>query len=288
MYLLFDIGGTKMRLAFSKDGKTFGKTQIVSTPQNFNDGIKLFSKIALKLSKGDKITAIAGGIAGALDRQNSKLVASPHLSKWVNKPLQKKLEKIFHAPVFIENDTAVVGLGEAAIGAGKDKGIVVYMTISTGVGGARITDGTIDENSMGFEPGHHIINFNSDFCLNYGTAGDLESYVSGSALEELHKKHPAKIRDKKVWRDVNLHLAYGLHNVIVFWSPDIIVLGGGMMKSKEIKLATIRRHLKKTLKIFPSVPEIKRSKLKDVGGLHGALYYAKQRCEGGKCDYVNL
>jgi len=167
-------------------------------------------------------------------------------------------------------------LGEATFGAGKGKGIVVYMTISTGIGGARIVDNNLDENAMGFEPGHQIINFQSKFHLKYGAPGDLESYASGSALQKRYKKMPSKITDKKIWKQVHQYLAYGLHNAIVFWSPDIIVLGGGLMNHTAIKISELQKNIKKTLKIFPKTPLIKKATLKDVGGLYGALCLLKQ------------
>lgn len=159
MYLLFDIGGTNIRLAISKDGKTFGNPKIFSTPKSFNDGMRFIKKEALEISGGKKIKAVAGGIAGHLDKNKTKLAGSPNLPAWVGKPLKRALEDSFGAPVVLENDASVVGLGEAVFGAGKGKSIVAYITVSTGIGGARIVDGRIDKSSSGFEPWHQIINF---------------------------------------------------------------------------------------------------------------------------------
>jgi glucokinase len=277
MYLLFDIGGTNIRLAISRDGKKFEKAKIFQTPEKFSDGIELIKNEALKISSGKKIKAVAGGIAGPLDKNKTKLVAAPNLPGWVEKPLKKSLQKIFGSSVFIENDAAVVGLGEAVFGAGKGKGIVAYLTISTGIGGARIVNGKIDSNSMGFEPGHQIINFNGKACLPYATSGELESYASGAALKKIYKKNPNHIVDKKIWQDVNKNLAYGLHNIAVLWSPDVIVLGGGMIENNNIKLEELRKNLKNTLNIFPKAPLIKKAALKSVGGLYGALVLLRQK-----------
>ncbi len=191
MYLLFDIGGTKMRLATSKDGRQLAKTLIVSTPKKFSEGIKLFTNTSLRLTEGKKIKAIAGGIAGVFDQERAKLVASPNLADWVKKPLKKQLETKLKAPVFLENDAALAGLGEAIAGAGKGKKIVAYLTISTGIGGAKIVNGEIDKKAIGFEPGHQIVNASAKFA-------DLEAQISGGALAKRCKKHPAKISDKKI------------------------------------------------------------------------------------------
>ena len=150
MYLLFDIGGTKTRLALSKDGKKFGDVVIIETPQKFEEGISVFKKAVEELTKGEKITKAVGAISGPLNREHSMVINAPNLKGWNNKPLQKELKKILSAPVVIENDAALVGLGEAVYGAGKGYDIVAYITVSTGVGGARIVNKAIDVSAMGF------------------------------------------------------------------------------------------------------------------------------------------
>ena len=178
------------------------------------------------------------------------------------------MRKIFHAPVFLENDAALAGLGEAVFGAGKGKKIVAYLTISTGVGGCRIVDGKIDENSQGFEPGHQIIFSDKNIIT-------LENLVSGTAIEKKYGKKPYEIFDVKIWNNVANNLAYGLHNVAVLWSPDIIILGGSMMKKIGIPVERVKFHLSKILNIFPKPPLIKKSKLGDLAGLYGALAHLK-------------
>ena len=83
-----------MRLAISRDGKSFDEPKIVETPQDFNAGMSLFQKITMELSGGKKINEVAGGIAGPLDREKTKLVNSPNLSGWIGKPLKETLRKI--------------------------------------------------------------------------------------------------------------------------------------------------------------------------------------------------
>ena len=269
MYLLFDIGATKMRLAVSSNLKTFTKPVVLPTPKNFIQGISRIAEAATKLSAGKKILAAAGGIAGVLDHKNEQLLASPHLTGWTKKPLKDRLQKKLGGSVFLENDAAVVGLGEATAGAGRGYGIVGYFTISTGVGGARIVDGQVDITALGFEPGHQIIDFRT-------SGADLETAVSGTAVKKRYKKDPWEITDKKIWRQVSEQLAVGVHNAIVFWSPDVIVLGGGMMKNPGIDINHVRNHVKKTLKRFSPVPPIKPAVLKDIGGIYGALRFLRQ------------
>lgn len=278
MFLLFDIGGTKMRIALSKDGESFGEPKVVPTPQNFEKGISAFQEIAKELTQGKKIEAVAGGIAGPLDEEKTMLLNSPNISGWIKKPLKQELEKIIDAPVSLQNDTALVGLGEVTYGAGKGSRIVVYITVSTGVGGSRFVDGKIDINAMGFEPGHQIINFEGDkaMCPGCKKQGHLEGYVSGTAVELKYGKKPYEIEDPAIWDEIAKLLAIGLNNTIVHWSPDVVVLGGSMMiKEPGISLDRVQHHLKEVMTIFPEPPLLKKAELEDVGGLYGALALLK-------------
>ena len=277
MFLLFDIGGTKMRLAVSRDDKNFNDPKIIETPQDFNAGMSLFQKIALDLSGGEKIKAVAGGIAGPLDRGKTKLINSPNLPRWVGKPLKETLQKTLKTPVHLENDAAVIGLGEAVNGAGKGEEIVAYITVSTGIGGARIVDGKIDRNIFGFEPGHQIIDPTGTLCPICNLAGHLEGRVSGAALEARFKKKPHEITDSQVWEEAAMWLAYGLNNTVVHWSPSVVILGGSMItKNPRISIERVSHHLKKTLTIFPDRPRLAKAELGDIGGLYGALEILKQ------------
>ncbi len=273
MYLIFDIGGTHTRLAVSEDNQSLTLTTIRDTPQSFAEGMTLIQKTAAEITHGKTIEAVAGDVAGPLSQDKSYLVNAPHLKDWIKKPLKEELEKRLNAPVYLENDAALVGLGEAMQGSGKDHAIVMYMTVSTGVGGARIVDGKIDKNAMGFEPGHQIIDINGPLCPTCNIPGHLESYISGAALKKKYGKKPEDISDKYVWDDVAYYLAFGIHNSLLHWSPDVIVLGGSMMKS--ISLDKVTENLHKILTIFPKVPLLKRAELDDRGGLYGALSMAQ-------------
>ena len=269
MYLVFDIGGTSMRMAKSTNLRDFGKPVICQTPKDFETGMETFYYHADKLTKGKRIKAMAGGIAGPLSRDNSRLVNSPNLPKWIGKPLAPELARVFRTRVFLENDSAMVGLGEAMAGAGKGFSIVAYITISTGIGGVKISNGAIDENCSGFEPGQQIIDMHSKLTW--------EKQASGKALCNKYGMSAEKISDPRVWKKEIEYIARGLNNISVMWSPDVIVLGGGVMKSKHLAISKIEKELKKVLKIFPKIPKLKRAQLKDVGGLYGALTLIRRK-----------
>lgn len=262
-----------MRLATSSDGKTLSATKIVPTPaDDFEAGMKIFKQTADELSRGEKFEALAGGVAVIYNQDKSIPIHTSHLHGWVNKPLKQTLEANFSAPVTLENDTAVVGLGEAVDGAGIGKKIVAYLTISTGIGGVRIVDQKIDQNSLGFEPGHQIIVIDGKDC-HCGGKGHFEAYVAGYYLERDFHKKGEDIKDPAIWDEITKYLAVGLNNTIVHWSPDIVILGGAVMKS--IDLEQVKKYLAEYLTIFPNPPEITRARLGDQAGLLGALLLLK-------------
>src|SRR5690606_14657137 len=118
--------------------KHLEKPLVIPTPSDFSQGMRFFQESVQQLSQGESIRAIAGGIAGPLDKAKTMLLNSPNISGWIEKPLKETLEDYFSVPVFIENDAALAGLGEAQVGEASGKSIIAYITVSTGVGGVRI------------------------------------------------------------------------------------------------------------------------------------------------------
>lgn len=264
-----------MRVVAADSEKFIVAPVVVNTPHDFSEGIETLKRIIVNIANGAPIQAIVGGIAGPLNKEKTMLAKSPNLSGWVEHDIKTALMEAFKVPVVLENDAAMVGLGEAHFGAGRGKGIVAYITISTGVGGARIVHGEIDQSAQGFEPGHQIIDPDNTLCPTC-EGNDLEAYISGTAIEKRYGKKPFEIHDDAIWNQLAKFLAYGLNNVIVYWSPDIIVLGGSMMKEVGIPVPAVREHLTSILKIFPNMPVIEKATLADFGGLYGALAYARK------------
>jgi glucokinase len=227
----------------------------------------MIEKMTEQISSGEKIEAISLGVAGTLDKVGV-LARSPHLPDWVGKPIKEKIEEKTGAKVFIQNDSALVGLGEAVKGAGKGFEIVVYITVSTGVGGAKISNGKIDENSLGFEPGHQILDIEKNLSL--------EDLVSGSAFEKKFGKKSKEVIDPNVWEETARNLAFGVYNSILEWSPDVVVLGGPMITGDPaIPLDGVRHHMDNINKVFPKLPEIKMAELGSFGGLYGGFEFLK-------------
>lgn len=287
MYILFDIGGSKTRVAASIDCHDIqGEPIVFDSTDNMEADTQRIVEAANMLVGDHSITAAAGGVAGVLDNKHRTLLRSPNKTEWIGKPLAEHLEKGLAAPVFLENDSDMAGLGEAHRGAGQGYEIVAYLTISTGIGGGRIVDGMIDAARFGFEPGHQIINphcrvcpdcvvrtTESDNCL------DLEGLASGTAIEKRTGKKPYEVTDKEEWHRIACWLALGLNNTVVHWSPDVIVLGGSMVcgtKGSVVSLDEINRHLRELLSIFPKLPDMHQARLGDFGGLYGAMVLLRQ------------
>ncbi len=267
MYILFDIGGTKTRIAKTDSIDSFNEPIVFDTPQKYEEGVALIKKTILSLSKGDQIQKIVGGIAGPFSQKSGTMIESHNLSDWTNKSFKFELANFFHTTVFMDNEAAMSGLGEAVFGAGKGFSIVAYITVSTGVGGARIVNGAIDERTIGFEPGKQIMD-------EQGLI--LEDIISGRAVEERLGKKPQEINDPVFWDSMAKSLAFGLNNVVVDWSPDVVVLGGSMLKTVGIPVDAVENYLKETLKVFPEIPQIKKAVLGDLAGLYGALAYLRK------------
>jgi predicted NBD/HSP70 family sugar kinase len=285
MYILFDIGGTTTRIAASKDSSTFGEPVTFDTPKNFEEGVGQIVATADSLRSGVALSAIAGGVKGPVRPKDGVLLHPPNLPDWQNKPLKERLEKELGAPVFVDNDTAIVGLGEAVAGGGKGHDIVAYVTISTGANGIRTVGGKLDRNSYGFEIGHHIINYNEKAqctCSDTPTWQHPEALITGTAFERRFGKKAYEIDDQNIWEESAHILAAMLHNVIMFWSPECIVVGGSMVVGTHgpvIPLDRVQVYLNTMVTIFPKIPKIVPAELGAFGGLHGALALLRSNFE---------
>ena len=276
-YALFDIGGTKTRVAISQDLKTFSEKLKFDTPPKFVDGIAAIHE-AIESLTSDPIEALGGGVRGPLNGDKTGIIREDVLTDWVEQPLALALGKPYSAPVFLDNDAATVGLGEAHFGAGKEGKIVVYHTVSTGVGGVKIENGKIDQASIGFEPGHQILDIDGS-VLGGGTVHTLENLVSGAALEKRRGVKPYEIpQTDPVWPELAGYLARGLRNTIVYWSPDTIVLGGSMIiGNPRILLDDIIKHTNEVVGEVTDVPLIVDAALGDFAGLYGSMAILNQR-----------
>jgi len=276
-YVVFDIGGTKTRIATSTDLKSFDEVKSYKTPSTFKAGMQLFVETVDGLT--DEVTAFAGGIRGRLMEDKSGIENDGVLTKWAGESIVGYLQKKYNeVPVFIENDAAIAGVGEAVFGGGAGLDIVAYHTVSTGVGGVKIEHGEIDESNIGFEPGHQILDIDRTI-LGEDITPTLENMVSGTAIKQRFGVEPYEIPQTDVlWDDLAGYLSQGLRNTILYWSPDAIVLGGSMIiGDPAIKIDAIRKATAEALDGFEPTPLIVEAKLGDEAGLWGGLAILARR-----------
>jgi glucokinase len=268
MHILFDLGKTKLRIAGTFSFDSFIDPRIFDTPTNYEDTISLIAKTTREIAGADSIDSVAGGLGGPLEKSKKSLVEGVNFPGWGGRSFADDLSEAVGAPVYLENDSALVGLGEAVYGAGRDFEITAYITVSTGLGGARIVKKKIDINSHGFEPGWQVLALS-------GEEKYASDFLSGRAVEKATGKKPHETTDPAFWDEKARILAHFLNNVIVMWSPDVVVIGGSMMKEIGISIPATEKYLKEIFKIFPDVPPIKKAELESIGGLWGAMEFLK-------------
>ncbi len=265
MNILFDIGGSRMRVAGTTDGVSFGEPTIVPTPKDFEEGMEKLTSTIRMVSHNVPIERIIGGLPGTLASNKSGLLYAPNLPQWQHGSIADRLTSEFGAEVILENDASLVALGEAVHGAGKGYNIVAYLTFSTGVGGARISTGTIDKTAYTFEPGKMIVDAHGSFKT-------LEDGASGGGFVRQYGKEPKEVSDKTAWLEAARIAARGVHTAVMFWSPDVIVLGGPMIVGDPaIPFDEIEKESRYLLKERENQLLLKRGTLEALGGLHGAL-----------------
>ncbi len=274
MFISIEIGGTNTRMASTKNLKDIKECRIFSTQHNFNLGIKKITDTIEEIAPQSQIKGIAFGLPGIIDEKTHKLIKSPHLKGWINKPTFEVLSKKFKCPVFIKNDTDLAGLGEAVFGAGKKYKIVAYLAIGTGVGGTRIINKQIDQFAQGFEPGHQIVKLNGKRLTSCSQKGCLESYVSGKTFYQRYKVKPKNCNNIKIWQNFAKNFSQGVINTIVFWSPHAVIIGGSFAKKGGIFLTPLKKFVKQNLLVLKT-PPILKSHLGDKSGVYGGFYFLK-------------
>lgn len=273
VFVLFDIGGTTTRLAVTSDTESLENVLTFPTPVKPEAFVK---KFAAYVADYNKIAKVIGGMRGVLTEDKMRLRHDTVLSAWQNFPLAEELRDIAKTSIVIENDSAMAGLGEAVCGAGQGVDTIVYHDISTGVGGAKIVQGTLDTSSTSIEPGHQVLDIDRTI-LGEDVPPTLENLISGRAVEARMGMKPAEILPNDViWDELAGYLAQGLRNSILYWSPEMIILGGSMMTGNPgIPLDVVRQQTVAVLADVAPCPFITLGTLGDYAGLYGAMVCAR-------------
>ena len=161
LILALDYGGTQLSAAIVAPGarQWLDLARVPSPPaKDARYDYDTMLALARKLLNDRKPDAIGVSFGGPVDAARGLVLLSHHVPAWENVPLRDRLQKEFGVPVSIENDANVAALGECKFGAGQGCGSLLYVTVSTGVGGGWVLDGTIfhGSDSMAGEIGHTI------------------------------------------------------------------------------------------------------------------------------------
>lgn len=219
MYLAIDIGGTKTLVAtFDTTGQKIAQEKF-PTPQDYNLFLSDLEKTVAKIST-ESLTICVCAVPGLIDRERGIIESLGNLP-WRNKPIRDDISRaIDNTEVIIENDAKLAGIAEATHLVGQYER-VLYLTVSTGIGGALLKNGQIIEELRDTEAGKMPLQYEGKFQA-------WESFGSGKAIVERYQKRASEIEDIHIWKDISLRVGYGTAICCSIMQPDVIVFGGGV------------------------------------------------------------
>lgn len=285
-YLGIDLGGTNIRIGAMDENENIiyeykeSTHKGVNTTKEFIDKIK---NIIKSVPNYEEAKAIGIGIPGSIDNKKNEILNVKNINFLSNYPLVEDLKKEFNKEIYIENDARVAAFAEATIGKGKNKNNVCYITISTGLGGGIVINKELYQgsNNLGAYFSRMILDGErtSDELISgtalYKTAKqriNAEIKIAGDVFELKNNREDAL----KVVEEFKHNLNVLLLNISSTFNPDIIILGGGVAKSKGFIIDEIREKFKK------SCHKLAKDTLIDIAeceepGIIGACLLAKNK-----------
>lgn len=284
-----DLGGTAIKLGrFLADG-TCLHSETIPTPQPSTpeavlaalvEGINLLTADQPKLSR-----AIGMGIPGPADISGKIARVAINLDNWHDVPLGYWLEEKTGYPTVLANDANCAGLGEAWLGAARDFEDSLLLTLGTGVGGAIVLGRKLFIGHQGAAAELGLITlYPEGHPCNSGNQGSLEQYLSIGAIKRATGLEPvilgemAKAGDKKAlefWAEYGRYLGIGMTTLIYIFTPEAIVIGGGIAASAEFFLPAAEAEIKQ--RVLPSSRaglQILPAELGNQAGMVGAAKLA--------------
>ncbi|MGP3938139.1 ROK family protein [Streptomyces sp. 6N106] len=312
--LALDVGGTKLAAGVVRpDGEVLS---FVTCPTDAAGGpdaslARLFDlgKHALDRAGVDpgaapeRLTGCGIGCGGPLDPERGVVLCPPHLPGWIDVPLARLAESTFGLPAVLDNDGTAGAAGEWRFGAGRGTRHLVYLTVSTGIGGGFVIDGRTYRGAAGNggEPGHITVRSDGRPCRGCGRAGCLEAYASGTSLGERAREavtrgeptslpadataadvsREARAGDPlavRLWDETTALLGQGLTSIVNLYEPEVAVLGGGVTRAGEQLLEPVRRTVTR-LAMGPAARAVRivRAANGDRAGVLGAAAIAFER-----------
>lgn len=255
-----DLGGTEIIGGlFDGDGNIYKKSNRLS-------GAEVGKKLVLERIReiideliDEDVKGIGIGIPGFIDIEKKMILSlAVNIKDWPYTKVEEELKKYYDIPIYIENDANVATLGEAWIGAGKNLNSIVMVTLGTGVGsGVYYKEKGLlyGNNYEGPELGHTILYPNGRQC-SCGQKGCAEKYISGTALEINYEELTGKkLKGKEIFNiyeeDENARktiekfiedLGVLLITIKNTFDPEGIIIGGGVINSKEYWLEKVKKY----------------------------------------------
>ncbi len=309
-----DLGGTHIRAAFfpTFEPTPATQTKIETLAAEGPDAVieRIAKTIESQISDNVENNQIRIGIGapGPLDPATGVILEAPNLPGWKNIPLVERIQAYFNCPVLLGNDANMAALAEWRFGAGAGTQHLVYLTISTGIGGGIIIDGRLLTGAHGYagEVGHVSISLDGPRC-GCGQYGHVEALAAGPAIarranDKLSAGQESSLREKyeaggeiraedigqaahqgdslalETLNEIGDILGNHLANLAHTFNPEIFVLGGGVSQIGEPFFEPIREAIRKYV-IHPFYLEGLRiipAALGDDAGLVGAMILAHQ------------
>lgn len=278
VYIGIDIGGTKLIVASAREDGTILKRERASTPLDFTEGLGLLDRMIATVAEDSPIAGIGAGAGGPLDWETG-IVSPLHQPEWRDVPLKKIMENKWGCPFHVDVDTNLAALAEYDDLEEKVSRLL-YVTLSTGMGGGLILDGHIYRGMNGAHPeiGHQTVSYRSPgmkpVICPCGAEGCLEALISGNGIRRLYGKLPEELGAEE-WGEVAWNLGQGLRNLAAICLPDVIVLGGGISFGAQDKwLEAAVRVMRENVKIVPT-PKVRISQLGPENVLKGTILLIK-------------
>jgi len=294
-----DLGGTQLRAALADEAGTLHEEIRVRTAAEAGPAAvidQIAESIAHVRASAPADAAILGvgiGSPGPLDPYEGVVFTQPNMTGWTNVPLRDLLAERTGLPVELGNDANAAALGEWYFGSGVGLRNLVYITVSTGIGGGVIADGRLllGHKGAGAEVGHHIIDWATgasweDLAAGPGLAaaaaeamiGDPRSLLHGMATPEtvtaVEVAEAAAAGDQLSQRLLDREgelIGIGLVNMLFLYSPEIILLGGGVVVHNPQLIERAKLVIQeRTFDVYREVP-VQLAALGGRAGLLGAV-----------------
>jgi glucokinase len=272
-----DIGGTKIAVGMiDRDGKVSARLECpTDADRGYPEALRRIVEMlrATAQTANATISGIGIGSTGPVYPLTGEIGDVNFFPHWKGENPVQELSRIFQVRVAMENDADAAALGEAGWGAGRNKSRLIYVTVGTGIGAGLILDGHVYRGVDQSHPeiGHHVIDPSGPLCL-CGFTGCWESLAAGPAMVKWIESnappdysHRDGLTAKKIcelaqqgdaWakRAVEREsrcLGLGLANLVSMFVPEVIVLGGSVMKSAVLFLEDIRKVIAASCRFVP-------------------------------------